>query len=121
MGLQHVKQRALSMDLSKVKVASLTELQEQEPLQVRIGRKFVVLCKRGTDVVAMDDLCSHAHCFLSSGWLEDNAIVCPCHGAEFDLTTGASLNSIATRPLDLFPVTIDGDDVYIDILSPPTA
>ena len=42
---------------------------------------------------AFDDTCPHAGCSLADGDLDGHAVVCPCHLARFDITTGAVLES----------------------------
>ena len=41
------------------------------------------------ELYAVDDTCPHAGCSLAEGELEGRTVVCPCHMATFDLTTGA--------------------------------
>ena len=40
------------------------------------------------------------------------------HGAMFDLRTGKPLSLPATEPVPVYPVTIDGDDVLVDVDNP---
>ena len=42
------------------------------------------------------------------------------HGSIFDLRTGKPRNLPATEPLPVYPVTIDGDDVLVDVANPIT-
>lgn len=64
---------------------------------------------------ATDDECSHAEASLSDGWLEDEEITCPLHGAVFDVTTGKNLALPATRPVRSYPVRLEGDDIYVEV------
>jgi nitrite reductase/ring-hydroxylating ferredoxin subunit len=41
-------------------------------------------------------------------------VVCPLHGWEYDFTTGASVDDPEMR-VACFAVTVEGDDVYIEI------
>lgn len=59
----------------------------------------IVLCRIGGMIHAVDDLCTHEHVRLSEGWLEDTAIVCPLHGARFDVTTGRCVGGRAAADL----------------------
>jgi nitrite reductase/ring-hydroxylating ferredoxin subunit len=52
------------------------------------GRKVAVTIEDG-QVYAFDDACTHAQCSLSGGEVEDGAVICPCHFAAFDISTGA--------------------------------
>ena len=46
-------------------------------------------------VYAIDDRCSHRGCPLSDGALEDNVIMCSCHGSRFDIRDGTLLRGPA--------------------------
>jgi nitrite reductase/ring-hydroxylating ferredoxin subunit len=48
---------------------------------------------------AFDDTCTHAGCSLSKGTLQGTTVTCPCHGSEFDVTSGAVLRGPASRPV----------------------
>src|SRR6185437_4237174 len=43
----------------------------------------------------------------------DGATECWLHGSRFDLATGRALSRPATRPVDVYPVRIDNDDVFV--------
>lgn len=69
---------------------------------------------------ALLESCSHRNCPLSKGRLIDNIVVCPCHGAEFDVRTGAPqkwpYGSIDYRipSLSIFKVRQEGSDLIIE-------
>jgi nitrite reductase/ring-hydroxylating ferredoxin subunit len=46
---------------------------------------------------AYSTLCTHAQCPINK--LEGTKLICPCHGSEFDATTGEVLHAPATVPL----------------------
>jgi nitrite reductase/ring-hydroxylating ferredoxin subunit len=45
--------------------------------------------------------------------VENGAIVCPWHGARFDLESGASMCDTTACALDTFTVARDGDDLIL--------
>lgn len=66
--------------------------------------------------LAISRKCTHLGCAVP--WVaERQQFECPCHSSIFDIT-GEVLKSPAPRALDLYPVTIDGDLVMIDIGKP---
>jgi 3-phenylpropionate/trans-cinnamate dioxygenase ferredoxin component len=101
--------------VSRERVASLSELEKGEAVQVKVGSDFVALA-RDTEggVHAVADLCTHAAVSLSEGLVEDCTIECWLHGSAFDLRTGAPTALPAITPVDVYAVEIDGDDVYVD-------
>lgn len=58
---------------------------------------------------AFADTCTHAQCpFTEFGEVEDGVLICNCHGAEFNLATGAVLEEPAEDPLALLEVRESG-------------
>ena len=101
--------------MSRERVASLAQLQPGEAVQVRVGSDFVALARESNgDVHAVADLCTHAAVSLSEGLVEDCTIECWLHGSAFDLRTGAPTALPAITPVDVYEVSIEGDDVYVD-------
>ncbi|HWS58169.1 MAG TPA: non-heme iron oxygenase ferredoxin subunit [Actinotalea sp.] len=74
----------------------------------------VVRAADGT-VHAISDICSHGQVSLSDGDVEGSTIECWLHGSTFDLRTGAPLALPATRPVPVYPVTLDGERVLVDV------
>ena len=52
---------------------------------------------------------------LSEGDVEDCEIECWLHGSRFDLRTGKPTGLPATEPVAVYPVTVEGDDVLVDV------
>lgn len=67
------------------------------------GRRIAVARKEG-QLYAVQDLCTHDDGPLGEGSLDGHAIVCPRHGAKFDIRTGAVLLMPAIVPIETFPV-----------------
>jgi nitrite reductase/ring-hydroxylating ferredoxin subunit len=68
----------------------------------------------GGHLYAFDDTCTHSGCSLALGELEGATVLCPCHGSQFDVTTGAVLGGPATRPVRSHAVAIDGADLLVE-------
>lgn len=66
---------------------------------------------------AVEDRCSHARCaFSEDGEIDGGVVICDCHGAEFDLSTGAVLRAPATEPIRTFPVrSADGLNLEVGL------
>jgi 3-phenylpropionate/trans-cinnamate dioxygenase ferredoxin subunit len=96
--------------------ARLSGLKEGEPVRVVVsGVPVALVLADDGEVHAVGDSCTHAEVSLSEGEVEDCAIECWLHGSTFDLRTGQPLSLPAIRPVPVFPVTIDGDDVLVDV------
>lgn len=65
---------------------------------------------------AIDDTCTHEQCSLSAdGTLEGTVVTCGCHGAQFDVTTGAVLAPPAIEPVKTYTVREDENGLVIEI------
>ncbi|WP_424186039.1 non-heme iron oxygenase ferredoxin subunit [Actinokineospora sp. G85] len=98
-----------------IRAAALSDLDDGKPHAVEVGDTPVVLVRRGDEVHALHDECSHAAVSLSEGELSRKGLECWLHGSCFDLRTGAPSAPPATEPVSVYPVTIDGDDVLVDV------
>jgi 3-phenylpropionate/trans-cinnamate dioxygenase ferredoxin subunit len=98
-----------------VKVCSLSALADETALHVDVGRTPVCVVRSQGEVVALLDECSHAEVALSDGDVEAGTIECWLHGSRFDLRTGKPTGLPATEPVPIYPVRIDGDDVYVAV------
>ena len=60
---------------------------------------------------AFDATCPHQGCAVSS--VTSSAIICPCHGSQFDPTTGDVTQGPATTGLTVLTATVEGQDVTV--------
>lgn len=67
------------------------------------------------DLVAVPGVCPHEDVALATGELDENCLVCPGHAYRFDLHTGRCEHD-ATLVLRRYPVTVVGDEVWVDLL-----
>lgn len=96
-------------------VAKVDEVPEGEVRSYQVGGEDVAVANVGGELHAFSDVCTHAHCLLSEGDLEENRVICPCHGSEFDVATGDVLNGPATEPVDSYPVRVEDGEIRIEI------
>ena len=78
------------------------------------GTRVAVANVDGT-YYAFDDACTHEQCSLAEGDLEGTKVICMCHGAEFDVRTGAVLAPPATVPLKTYAVRFADDTLHIEV------
>jgi len=64
---------------------------------------------------AINFICPHMGGPLASGRLTGTVVACPWHGWTFDVRTGQACALPCTEPLRVFPVTVEGDEVFIDV------
>jgi nitrite reductase/ring-hydroxylating ferredoxin subunit len=81
----------------------------------QVGSKRVLLCRHAGQWYAVDSRCPHAGAPLDAGRLWLGRIVCPLHGAAFDLATGAPKSPPAFRALTTYPLRIVDRHIEIAI------
>ena len=90
-------------------IAAISELPNGERIFFEIGNKQIVLLNIGGEYFAIGDVCTHDDGPLGDGDIEGYEIVCPRHGAHFDVRTGAAVKLPAVRPTPWYPVrVVDG-------------
>jgi nitrite reductase/ring-hydroxylating ferredoxin subunit len=96
-------------------VTKKIDLGEGQVAAYDVGETWVVLAEVGGEVYAVGDLCSHAGCSLGKGELDGTTLTCPCHGSQYDVTTGAVLRGPATEDLTSYRVKVERGVVYVEI------
>jgi nitrite reductase/ring-hydroxylating ferredoxin subunit len=71
-----------------------------------IGGREIVVCHTREGVFALDNICTHAHARLCEGRLRATRLVCPLHGASFDIRDGRVLGPPATAALPTHAVRV---------------
>jgi 3-phenylpropionate/trans-cinnamate dioxygenase ferredoxin subunit len=108
---QHEYEQPMS---AETPVAKVSEIPNGATHRVAAGGRDILLCNVDGAVYAVEDVCTHDGGALDAGELEGCRIMCPRHGAYFDVTTGAALTLPAILPLPTYAVRVDGDNIFID-------
>jgi nitrite reductase/ring-hydroxylating ferredoxin subunit len=95
-----------------------TTIQEVPPgaaKQVTVGGRTLALFNVNGTYYALDGNCTHRDAPLAEGDCEGTELICPWHGARFDLVSGAVLGPPATRGVTAYKVQVVGDEVQVDV------
>lgn len=107
---------ATARDDGFVRVCAVDDLPAVGAVQTQIEGKLVAIVRDSAgEIHAIDDTCSHANVSLSEGDVEETAIECWLHGSRFDLRSGKPIGLPATTPIAVYPVKIDGGDVFVSV------
>ena len=98
-----------------VAVAKLEDVPAGKRMLVQAGGIEILLCNTKDRIFAVRNLCSHADQRLDRGRIKDGVIVCPGHGARFDLETGEAMTAPAVMPLQTYEVRVDHDRIEIAV------
>ncbi len=95
-----------------LKVAQTTDLAPGEKMLVEYEDDDVGLFNLDGQIYAISDVCTHDDGPLVDGHMEGDCIVCPRHGARFNVKTGRQTMP-AFSPVPLYEVKIEGEDILI--------
>ncbi|GGL24662.1 Rieske (2Fe-2S) protein [Phycicoccus endophyticus] len=96
--------------------SAASDLVEAAQIPVGGGKVFeaiqaVVTQPTDGDYKAFSSVCTHSGCQVDS--VENGVIECPCHGSQFDISTGEVRQGPATDPLPEKSVSVDGDGITV--------
>lgn len=98
-----------------VTVAKASDLAPGQSMCVIVkGRRVALFNVEGT-VYAINDTCSHAEASLSEGEFHGEVVVCPRHGARFNVKTGAALSLPAWAPVDTYQVKVEDGEIKVSL------
>ncbi len=98
-----------------VEIAPASELPNGERLFVEVGDNPIVIFNIAGQFFAIGDICSHDDGPLGDGVIEGHNIVCPRHGAEFDVQTGKAMSMPAVIDIPAYPVQIKDGTIFVGI------
>ena len=98
-----------------IAVASVSELTDPDSMLVEVDDKMIVLIHAAGHYYALDDLCTHDGGPLSGGKIDTAgaALVCPRHGARFELSSGAALTMPATKATVAHEVKVEHGKILV--------
>lgn len=96
-----------------IRVASISDLAPGDKVLVDYQGTPVGLFNVDGELYAIHDICTHDGGPLVEGELHGDVIVCPRHGARFDVKTGAVRTLPAFAPVPTYQVKTEGDDILI--------
>jgi nitrite reductase/ring-hydroxylating ferredoxin subunit len=99
-------------------VVKLAELPVGSMRACVIGGREIVICHTREGVFALDNICTHAHARLCEGRLRATRLVCPLHGASFDIRDGHVLGPPAVVALPTHTVRVVDDTVEVALAVP---
>lgn len=98
-----------------VNVAKTSEIPVGQFKVAEVNGKRLLICHTQDGFYAIEDVCTHDDGPLADGFLEDNAIECPRHGARFDVATGKVLCFPAVMPIHSYRVKVEEDEIKVSV------
>jgi 3-phenylpropionate/trans-cinnamate dioxygenase ferredoxin subunit len=99
----------------EVRVAAEGEIPEGGVRIVQSGSLFIGVYRIDGRYYAIEDRCSHDDGPLCEGDREGFEVICPRHGARFDVRDGSVLSLPATEDVEAFPVAVRDGAVVVEV------
>jgi 3-phenylpropionate/trans-cinnamate dioxygenase ferredoxin subunit len=103
-------------NVSQQSFVAIAQVDDVAPGEVKVithaGRRYAV-CNVDGEFHVVDDTCSHDDGPLGEGQLEGCAVICPRHGARFDVRSGAVLSMPAAFPIRAYETRVEEGRVQI--------
>ncbi len=97
-----------------IKVASRGEIADGTGKTVDAAGRAIALFNVGGKFYAIDNTCKHRGGPLGEGELDGTHVICPWHGWEYDVATGANLDDPNVK-VGCYAVKLDGDDILVEV------
>jgi 3-phenylpropionate/trans-cinnamate dioxygenase ferredoxin subunit len=101
--------------LEYVEIAPADQITDGEHLFIELGGKSIVLFKLAGKLFAIGDICSHDNGPVGDGEIEENEIICPRHGARFDIRTGKATSLPALVDIPAYPIRVEEGMIQIGV------
>jgi len=96
-------------------VADVSEVPNGQRIFIAIGEENIVVFNIAGKLFAIGDVCTHDGGPLGEGELDGYQVVCPRHGARFDVRNGKALTLPAVVDTPYYPVRINGSEIEVGI------
>ncbi len=96
-----------------VRVCSVDEIPDPGKRVFEIDDQFVLVVHLDRQWYALDDRCTHDGGPLGEGRFDGLCIVCPRHGAKFDLQTGAAMTMPAVTATTRHDIKVEQGSVFV--------
>lgn len=100
------------------RLAEAAEVKEGEITEFEVGGVPLCLARANGIVHAFAASCTHQECPLSTAFIDGSELECECHGARFELATGAVTLPPATDDLTIYPAQEADGWVWVGIEVP---
>jgi len=104
--------------VSFLDIAPAGELPEGERLFIEVEGRSIVIFNLAGKFYAIGDVCSHDNGPVGDGEIEEHEIICPRHGARFDIRTGKATSLPAVVDIPSYPVRVVGNMIEIGLPQP---
>lgn len=113
LGANHAEQVPHRVPPGWSPLCRLDDLEEGTLQERLLGDEPLLVLRRGAEVTALSDVCSHLAGPLHEGQVVDGCVECPWHGSRFRLDDGSVARGPATAPVPAFETRVLGGEVQV--------
>jgi 3-phenylpropionate/trans-cinnamate dioxygenase ferredoxin component len=96
-------------------IGSVEEIPPGERIFIEVGLEPVVVFNIAGNLFAIGDICTHDGGTLGDGAVEEHTVICPRHGARFDIGTGKALTLPAVTDTPAYPIRVVDGQIEIGL------
>lgn len=100
-------------DSDFIDVADAAEIPDGSNKSFQVSGHDILICHAKQEFFAVENKCSHAQAQLEGGRQRAYRLICPLHGAAFDLRDGRVLGRPATAPLRAYPLQVSAGRIRV--------
>jgi len=107
-----------TLDLSAIEYLEILpadQLPDGERIFIEVVGRSLVIFNLAGKLFAIGDVCSHDGGPVGDGEIEEYEIICPRHGARFDIRTGQASSLPAVVDIPCYPVRVSDGMIEIGI------
>lgn len=101
----------------RVKAMPVAAVTSGKGVLARVDGRDVAVFRRGEELLAIGNDCPHQGGSLCDGWVEGDIVVCPLHGWEFDMRTGACM-TVPGESVPRYIATVEDRTVCLEEAEP---
>ena len=101
--------------MAEFTVTALDQLGSRELAAFAVAGTPIAIASVGATFYAFGDTCTHQRCSLAEGSLDGTTVTCPCHGSQFNVTTGDVLHGPAREPVRSYPVRLESGTLRVEV------
>ena len=99
--------------MARVKALDVAALPRGEAALAVVNGLDVAVFRRGEEILAIGNACPHQGGNLCDGFIEGDIVICPLHGWEFDLRSGACM-TVPGESVPRYRVTVEDGAIWLE-------